>query len=239
MELLKNIQIINKTLFLKKEKTLIISDLHIGQDEALNSKGLLMPRFQYEDIFKETQKIIKEIKPKRIILNGDVKHEFSGILKEEREKVQEYIKYLMRTSEVILIKGNHDSILKPLADKLELELDNYYELNDVLICHGDKLFEIEKNKKIKTIIIGHEHPALTLREGARAEKYKCYLIGEYKNKNLIVMPSMNPLNEGTDILQEQLLSPYLKNNKNFKNFKAIIIDENKTYDFGKLRDIEK
>jgi uncharacterized protein len=239
MKIQENLEIKRKTLYIPDEKILIISDLHIGFDESMNAKGFLMPRFQYDDLFKETQRLVKELKPKTIILNGDVKHEFSGILREEWKRVIEYIDYLKRKSEVIIIKGNHDSILQPIANKKEIVMREYYKVNDIFICHGDKIYDNEDFNTSKTIIIGHEHPAITLREGVRAEKYTCFLIGEYLGKKLIVMPAMNPASEGSDVLADRLLSPYLKKNRKLKDFKAIIVDEKEVYDFGKLRDLEE
>jgi putative SbcD/Mre11-related phosphoesterase len=238
MKIEKDLEIIGNTLFIPSKKILILSDLHIGYDESMNANGFLIPRFQYQDLYKETQRIIKEKKPKTIILNGDIKHEFRGILREEWLRVQEYITYLKRKSEVVIIKGNHDSIIKPLAEKLEIKTLNYKIIDDKFICHGDKIFDNEEYKKSKTIIIGHEHPAITLQDGVRTEKYKCFLLGKYKDKKLIVMPAMNPSSEGADILKEKLLSPYLKENKNIKLFKAIIVSENKVYDFGKIKNLE-
>lgn len=238
MKLEKDLEIVGNALFIPSKKTLILSDLHIGQDESMNANGLLVPRFQYQDLFNETQRIIKQTKPKTIILNGDIKHEFSKILKEERKRIQEYLQYLKRNRTVIIIKGNHDAIIEPLAKSQEIEMKNYEKINDVFICHGDKIIENEDYEQSKTIIIGHEHPAITLKDGVRVEKYKCYLKGKYKNKKLIVMPAMNPSSEGSDVLTQKLLSPYLKNNKNLKNFKAIIIEENKAYDFGEIKNLE-
>lgn len=211
-----DLKIIRCSLFIESEKTLILSDLHIGQDEAMNAKGLLMPRFQYNDLFEETQKLIKETKPKKVILNGDVKHEFSGILREEWLRIQEYITFLKKKCEVVIVKGNHDSILKPLTDKLEVELKDYERVGNTFICHGDRLFDNKDFDECDTIIIGHEHPAVTLTRGPRKEKYKCFLKGEYeRNKTLIIMPAMNSLSEGTDVLVEKALSPFL--NPNTKN----------------------
>ncbi|MCC7574912.1 metallophosphoesterase [Candidatus Woesearchaeota archaeon] len=239
MKLKKDLEIIGKSLFITNKKILILSDLHIGQDESMNANGFLVPRFQYDDLFKETQQIIRKTKPKIIILNGDIKHEFSGILREEWKRVKEYIDYLQRKSEVILIKGNHDSILKPLAEKQGIQMVNHYLINNLFVCHGDKIIKNNDYKKSKTIIIGHEHPAVTLREGVRTEKYRCFLIGKYEDKELVVMPAMNPSSEGSDILNQKPLSPYLKGNKELKKFKVIIIEENQTYDFGKLEDLEE
>jgi putative SbcD/Mre11-related phosphoesterase len=92
-------------------------------------------------------------------------------------------------------------------------------------------------KLCDTIIIGHEHPAVSLVSGSRTERYKCFLKGKFSRKDLIVTPSCNMLIEGTDILKEKLLSPILKN-VDLKNFEAYIV-EDKIYDFGKVKDLNK
>ena len=90
---------------------------------------------------------------------------------------------------------------------------------------------------MKTIIIGHEHPAVSLYQWPRVEKYKAFLVGEWKKKRLIVLPSFNLATEGTDILKEHLLSPFLER-KNIPTFEAYIIAD-KPYYFGKLKNVAK
>jgi uncharacterized protein len=87
-------------------------------------------------------------------------------------------------------------------------------------------------KDVSTIIIGHEHPAVTIKDGPRTELFKAFLIGKWKGKDLIVMPSFNLITEGTDVLKEEVLSPFLNN---LDNFKAIVVSD-KLYKFGKLKD---
>ena len=50
MKIHKDIEIIDLCLFLTKSKTLIIPDVHIGYEEALNKQGILIPRTQFNDI---------------------------------------------------------------------------------------------------------------------------------------------------------------------------------------------
>jgi len=48
------------------------------------------------------------------------------------------------------------------------------------------------------------------------------------------MPSFNLVSEGTDILKEKLLSPFL--HQNINNFDVYVV-EDKVYNFGKVRDL--
>lgn len=219
-------------------KTLVIADLHIGYEEALNKKGVMVPRFQFKDLYKRLEKILKKAKPDTIIVNGDIKHEFGKISEQEWRDTLKILDLLLKNSKkVILVKGNHDTILGPIAKKRYVEVVKRYEIKhrkgNILVVHGHK--EIKLSKKIKTIIIGHEHPAISIRDGIRSEIFKCFLKGKYKRIGLIVLPSFNLVTEGNDILKEELLSPFL--HQKLSNFEVFVISD-KVYNFGKIKNIK-
>jgi len=233
MKILEGIQIKDLALFIEKEKTLILSDIHLGYEEALNKQGVLIPRFQFKDIMQKMEKLINETKPETIVLNGDIKHEFGHISEQEWRETLQFIDCLKKNcKQLILIKGNHDKITDIIAEKRQMKTTKNYSVNDIYITHGDFIPKDAEFKKAKTIIIGHEHPAISLREGNRSEKFKCFLKGKYKDKTLIVMPSLNPINEGTDVLQERTLSPFL--DQDIKSFKVFIVAD-KVYEFGDIK----
>ncbi len=202
MEIHKNIKIIDIALYLTKSKTLIIADSHIGFEESLNKQGILVPRFHFKDLILRMGKILKKVSPETIIINGDIKHELGKISEQEWRYTLRLIDFLSKhCKNLFLIKGNHDKILGPIAKKRNIEVINQIIIDNILITHGDKL---PKNlKEIKTIIIGHEHPAIGLREKTRIETFKCFLKGKYKTKTLIVQPSFNLETFGTDITKEK------------------------------------
>lgn len=223
---------IDLALWLKKEKILIISDLHLGYEEYLQQKGFLLPRFQAKEIINQLDAVLHklEIPPEKIVINGDLKHEFGRVLKQEWNEVIQLIDFLLQNcQQLILVKGNHDIILGLIAEKRRVKIVKDYQINDLLIIHGDKLPE---KITAKTIIIGHEHPAITLKEKSKIEKYKCFLIGQWKKKQLIVMPSFNPLIEGTDILKEKLLSSFLED---ISQFEVFVIGKSEIFSFGKVK----
>lgn len=245
-ELSKGIIAVDLALYLAESKTLVIADTHIGYEEALNKQGVFVPRFQFKDIGKRLEKIFAKLSDsgrtvEKIIINGDVKHEFGTISEQEWRHTLQLIDFLNKhCKDLYLIKGNHDKILGPIAGKRSIEIKDYLILGDIAVMHGDRLpdkkLEAEmKDKKVKTIIIGHEHPAVSLGTMARFERYKCFLAGKWKRKALIVQPSFNLVTEGTDVIKEKLLSPFLKQNSGFKNFEVIVPGEDeKFYDFGKI-----
>lgn len=233
MNILPKIKIIGLTLYLEKQKILVVADTHIGFEEACNKQGVLIPRLQFKEIIGQLESVFNQVKPELIVMLGDIKHEFGTISRQEWRDTLNLLDYLMSKAEkVILIKGNHDTILGPLADKKGLVVRDSFFVDNILFCHGHKLPDekSESYKKSKTIIIGHEHPAISLRDGPRAEKYKCFLLGKFKKRNLIVMPSFSFVTEGIDVLQEKLLSPFISN---IFDFEAFVVGD-KIYKFGKI-----
>lgn len=258
MKKIERFEAIGKGLFWKEKKILIIGDLHLGYEEDLREKGLFFPETSINLILEDLDKIFKKTKKlKKIIFLGDVKHYFKGILKSEYRDFYRLIEKckenLYKTGKIIITQGNHDNILRPIIEKNKdldfvfLKKDHIEE--DVLFYHGSKNKGILenyflKNKKIKTIILGHFHPAINLKKGSKKEKYKIFLKSKIKNKKIIILPSFFPLNEGKDILDNGKINIFQKYKYteffNMKEMKIYVLDDNgKIYDFGDLNKLRK
>lgn len=229
MKLTEKIEMIDLCLYLRKEKILVIGDLHIGLEEALQKQGFFIPRFDVNEVIKRLKNIFSKVGVKKIILIGDVKHEFGTISDQEWRDTLKVLDFLLEKCEVVLIKGNHDTILGPISKKRNLEIVEKYKINNILFVHGDKIID----ERSEVIVIGHEHPAISFKSRPE-EKFKCFLFGSYKRSKLIVMPSFSFLNEGSDVTKEKILSPYIKNIKNFR----VYVVEGRVRDFGFVKDLE-
>jgi len=232
MEIHPGIQIIDLGLYLPKQKIVCFSDFHIGYEESLAKKGVLVPRQQYKITIDKLEQIFAKIEADTVVINGDLKHEFGRATRQEWKEVSRLLDYFARkVKKIVVIKGNHDPGLGPLAAKRDLEIVSDYKAGDVLFIHGD----VVPKKTAKIMIMGHEHPAIILKEEAKSEKYKCFIKGKFKKSVLIVQPSFNILTVGTDVRSEKLLSPLLK--KGTKNFEVWIHDESKkeALYFGKVK----
>ncbi|MBS3106485.1 metallophosphoesterase [Candidatus Woesearchaeota archaeon] len=238
MELLPGFRTIGCALLFRK--TLVLSDLHLGYEKALGAGTGFISRFQFDELIRELDWVFRVAgKLDAIVLNGDIKHEFGTIEEREWRYVLRFLDYLQKHAKrIILIKGNHDTLLKPIAEKRSYPLEPFVLLHDVLITHGDEITNEFKKaaKKAKTIVIGHEHPAVTLRKGSRSETFKCFLAGKWKRNKMIVLPSANPLTQGTDILSSGRLSPFLGS---LSSFRAFLVGEEGVYDFGKVSNLAR
>lgn len=218
---------------------LIISDIHLGYEHALNKEGLMIPRFQYKKIIKRLEEILNVSTATKIIVNGDLKHEFGKISKQEWDEVMNFIEFLKEHfDEIILIKGNHDNFTGFIAEKSGLNVYENYSVENYIVMHGDKIPPNFKEINADTVIIGHEHPSIGLRSGERIEKVKCFLKGKLNNKNFIVMPSFNFITEGSDCLQEKTISPFLKG-ISLGNFEVFAVENFEVMNFGKIKNLLK
>ncbi|VVB80544.1 Calcineurin-like phosphoesterase [uncultured archaeon] len=238
-----DLEVVDRCLYWKSEKTLIVGDLHLGYEDTLTESGYALPRTQQKENYEIFERIFNKLDKKieRIILLGDVKHFFGKILRQELIDFEELVKFfekkIGKRVKIIVTKGNHDKILEPLIIKYtNIELKDYFLEKGVLFLHGDAesmkkaYFEIQ-DKRTKLIVLGHFHPALVLQDkkGVKVEKYKCFLYGfspEYK-REVVFVPSFFPLIEGSDIKQE--LEIY---NKSMKVI--AVTDEGELYKFEKL-----
>ncbi|MDY6769663.1 MAG: metallophosphoesterase, partial [Candidatus Nanohaloarchaea archaeon] len=90
----------------------VVADLHLGLEALMADGGVYMPKFQLGEVLDDLDAILDETGASRLIVLGDVKHEFSETSRGEREEVQELLDAVTeRVEEVLLVKGNHDNYL--------------------------------------------------------------------------------------------------------------------------------
>ncbi len=242
-ELLKGVFAKGSCLWIEKDKALVVADLHLGIEEMFNRQGTLLPRFNFRQIKRQIQKQafeeVEPLEPLLIIINGDLKHEFGTVSEQEWSEVIDMLRFLQEKCEkLVLIKGNHDKILGPIArwEGLGIEEEGILlEKSNAFVTHGEEIPESGAFKMAKTIVIGHEHPAITISDQYKQETFKCFLVGKFQGKSLIVQPSMNTVAIGTDVREEPLLSPFLQ--QNLSGFKVFAVAD-KVYNFGKLGDLD-
>lgn len=223
----------------KGEKVLVIGDLHFGYEEALEKAGVGMGRKMYEETLGEMKEIINNVgELDKIILLGDLKHGFGRGNRQEWDEIGKIIKYLGgKCRELIIIRGNHDNYLENIAMKEKLKVTRYYVWEKYCFLHGDKDIAEAYDKKIKIWILGHVHPAVVLKRGAKSEKYKCFLSGKYKDWEIVILPSFFPFTEGIDIANHE---PNLPWKINLEKFDILVVGEKlEVLNFGRIEKFRK
>jgi hypothetical protein len=235
-----NYKFMDKALYLEQEKILVIADLHIGFEEHLLKGGVFLPRFQYKKITGDLEKIFRKTgKVEEVVILGDLKHEFGSISRQEWKETLALLDFLRKkTSKIILIKGNHDTILEPIARERGVMIKDFYVKGELAFMHGHRLFSKVLDEKVKKIFLGHLHPAISIRQGVKQEIYKCFLVGGWKGRKIVILPSFFPLTEGQDVFIEDT-NLDKKFNFNLKKFEVYVPveGEDKVLDFGKTKEI--
>jgi putative SbcD/Mre11-related phosphoesterase len=223
-----------------RESVLAIGDLHLGYGESLNRSGVLVSRQMFKEVISELDEVFAGIggKVDRVVLLGDIKHDFGRILKQEWSDVLGLFDYLTKKCrKIVVIRGNHDTILKPIARKRGIHVKNYWVWKEFCFTHGDEDYRPMWSKKVECLVLGHGHPALRLSEGARSEKYKCFLTGKFRGKTMIVLPSFSEWYAGSDPREGEVVLAW---DVNFGSFEVRAVGEKlEVLDFGKLRSIKE
>lgn len=166
-----------------------------------------------------------------------MKQEFGRVSEQEWEETLGILSLLKKhCREIIIVKGNHDVFLGPIArwENIGIAAEFFLEKERVLFIHGHAVSRTKEFKRAKTIVLGHEHPAISIREAAKTEKFKCFLKGKFAGKTIIVQPSLSAIAIGTDVLAGNFLSPFLKHG--LRDFEVWVV-EDKVYYFGRVEEI--
>ncbi|MDY6761708.1 MAG: metallophosphoesterase [Candidatus Nanohaloarchaea archaeon] len=210
----------------------VVADLHLGLESLMADSGVYMPKVQLEEAKDDLSTLVEETGATRVIVLGDIKHEFSETSYGEREEVQDLLDMLADTVEdVLLVKGNHDNYLVYAVEDYEnVELSEYFLRDGALFVHGHEDVDNLETQEADCVVMGHEHPALTLRdEIGVAEKLPAFLYGELRDgRDLLVLPAFSALAEGSQVNrvdEDELLSPVLREKTDIGTLKAVGVDK--------------
>ena len=143
------------------EQWLAVADLHFGLEISARRRGALVPEFGMEEVERRLSSLLRDYKPRKLIIVGDLVEDRAsalsalGLLKRLRLESAE----AGRPFEVILVEGNHDR--HGLDPGLTVP---HFVTETFCFYHGDRPEPAAAMGKIS--VIGHFHPATTMRDGA-------------------------------------------------------------------------
>ena len=229
--------------YLKDLKALALSDLHLGYEGMMSKEGVLIPPVNLKRIMEMVEESMKGRIVKSLIIDGDIKNEFSTVEQAEFNELYDLIMFgRSKKLELMLIKGNHDNFVERYKEPFKLKVYRQEaRIGRYLFFHGEEMPQgIERG--VEFLIMGHEHPAIGIYDTiGKQEKLKCFLYGKYKRRKLIVLPAANFFAGGTAVNLEpkgNLLSPIFEQ-IDIDKMQAIVIGYGSTIDFGKVKDLRK
>jgi len=207
-------------LYIIKEKILAVADLHLGLEHQLYQSGIsIAPQAEK---FKDTiGKLLKMTKAKKLVIIGDLKHKVPGISFRELKEVPKLVDYLTEKIHVILTKGNHDTELKEISEKMEVHSSRGFSIGPYGFFHGHA-WPSKKLLKCSHLFTAHIHPTVEfiddfgfrivekiwvkgkLNEKIVRKKYKIKKSKKKEKEKLgkmetIIFPSFNPIISGVPL----------------------------------------
>ena len=169
-----------RTVFWEEEKTLILSDLHLGKSGHFRKSGIAIPQNLYkEDLFR----LLNEIhlfSAKKLIIVGDL---FHSSMNKEHELFLRWRKDISRV-DIHLIKGNHDILKNEWYKNAEIQVHKkHLAIRNFSFTHDINECQANENDYCFS---GHIHPAVFMRGIAKQSiTLPCF----YFAKNYAVLPA--------------------------------------------------
>src|SRR5690348_5603325 len=107
-------------MLLKKERVVVVGDLHIGVESKMGEEGIHVPNASLK-MSAKLNKICKEADADAILFLGDIKDRIGFPTSEEANSMRSFFRAL-NCKRIMIAKGNHDGHLLEVLGSMELNL---------------------------------------------------------------------------------------------------------------------
>jgi putative SbcD/Mre11-related phosphoesterase len=192
----------------KKDRALVVADLHIGWERLLSQKGIHLPS-QTPKLKRLLIKLIREIKPTHLLLLGDLKDAITTISMQEWKEIPEFFEDIqLKVPEMQVIIGNHDGKIEPLMpEKTKIVPASGITFGDVGLFHGHA-WPAPELLACKTLITGHIHPTVAIRDPMGFRITKQIIVKAQCNSKQLAMKLLKNLRKKTDNIPKTLKEEY-------------------------------
>jgi uncharacterized protein len=140
-------------LFHEKERWLAVADLHFGYELSQRAAGRLIPLWGMMSVEARLNRLLDEYRPCQLIIVGDLVHDQTSSV-----AAADLLARFGERCPVVALAGNHDRHVAQM-----IEFVQRWETPEFVFEHGHVETEDETGR---IRIIGHHHPAASLRDGA-------------------------------------------------------------------------
>lgn len=161
-----------RCIYWEEEKTLILSDLHLGKTGHFRKEGIAVPQAILKEDLQRFVSLIQQFKPERIFVIGDMFHSRAN------KELDFFLKWRndFSTVSMELIRGNHDILSS-----------DWYRTAGINMVHGQLnignfVFSHDWNDCSLTdtqyAFSGHIHPGFSIRGiGRQSLRFPCFFFG--------------------------------------------------------------
>lgn len=169
-----------RALFWGQQKTLVLSDLHIGKTAHFRKAGIPIPSAILDNDLKKLQGLINYFQPEIVLVVGDLFHA------EQNTDSAQFRDFIESNQNINfeLIKGNHDRLKNSFYESLGISVYKTHKdvaafrfVHDEQHC-GEDIF----------CISGHTHPGVVIKgRGKVSIKLPCYEVSEHR----LILPAFS------------------------------------------------
>lgn len=181
------------TLWIPETRTALIADVHLGYSWAQRRRGELGPLA--DEVTKEKlMQLASELNPQQFVFLGDLVHAPKPC-DPERVWIESLLTHLAGQSKIVAVRGNHDRAFPREFGHLNLLTVESWSAPGLLALHGDRLANTYLSDA-ETLILGHLHPSLSLRDAAGANRRVPLFLA---TPHCVVLPAFSPFARGFDV----------------------------------------
>ncbi|PWN05423.1 ligase-associated DNA damage response endonuclease PdeM [Rhodohalobacter mucosus] len=171
-----------KCVFWNEERTLILTDIHLGKSGHFRKSGIAAPGILNSKNLNRMAGLLREYKPERILILGDLFHSTAN---RDWLEFEEWLATVPDTR-WLLVTGNHDSLHSSFYESAGIETTPEWWSGPFYFIH-DEVNAAEHTGNGQITVSGHIHPGISLKgKGRQAVRLPCFLFSEGKK---IVLPA--------------------------------------------------
>lgn len=235
--------------------TLVIADIHLGIEYELYHRGFSIPS-QVKKREMRIREYLIEVKPERIVLLGDIKHNVPRTSWQEKQEVPDFLEKLSGFAPVEIVPGNHDGDIENLVQgNVTIHNMKGFVLDGVGYFHGHT-WPGKELLAVSHIVMSHNHPVIrftdTLGHSVSEQAWirtrfiesviKEHYDGDWADPEIIIMPAFNELCGGipfNESVHEELLGPVFANHAiELEKARAYLLDGTDVGTIGSIRKLD-
>lgn len=169
-----------RCIFWEDQKTLILSDMHIGKAAHFRKAGIAIPQQVFQEDLHRLFQQIHFFSPQQVIVTGDLFHSEANLEHDWFSKWRNELKGIQFT----LVKGNHEILRNDVYENLGIKLvSNVLQTNPFNFSH-----ELIENSEDTYSFVGHTHPGFKLAgKGKQSAVLPCF----YFTDTYCVLPAFS------------------------------------------------
>ncbi len=160
-----------KAIYWKSQRTLLLSDLHLGKINHFRRAGIPVPRKANDHNLEIFIDLVQTCQPERVVCLGDLFHSYYNA---EWEAFGEVVNYFSSVS-FQLVMGNHDIMGSYQYARKRIVVHDVLQIGKFLLTHHP----LESVPEDAYNIAGHIHPGVSLvGRGKQAITLPCFYFSD-------------------------------------------------------------